>query len=138
MSGLGRACAIAGAALLAGCTGNLVSAPVRVGANKVVPATPGELYDGSYQGSATLVRALGPACPRRPSYGVVEIGDAVLVLPYTPELTFSVPVLRDGTMRLEGDGISLRGRIVGNQLGFVVRTPKCETLYRMHYVWNHS
>ncbi len=124
--------------LLGGC-GDRLAAPVRVGANGVVrPATNAELFDGSYQGHATLVRALGPGCPVRPRNGVVVIGDATLVFPYTPDLTFAAEVRRDGTMHAQAGPLRLDGRIVGNQLGFIITTPRCQTVYRMHYVWNHS
>lgn len=133
-----RFCALAAIVTLTGC-GDILAARVRVGANGVVrPATNSELYDGSYQGHATLVRAAGPGCPVRPRNGVVEIGDATLVFPYTPNLTFAAVVQRDGTMHAESGPLRLDGRIVGNQLAFTITTPRCQSVYRMRYVWNHS
>lgn len=132
------ALALAPLALVAACA-SPPAAPIRTGANGVSrPATPPELFDGSYQGRGYLVRASAPGCPDRPRYGVVEIGDAVLVYPYTPMLVLSAQIARNGTMHGQAGPATLDGRIVGDRLDFTVRTPQCESRYRMHYIWNHS
>lgn len=131
-------CALAAAATLGGC-GERLSAPVRTGVYGVSrPATIAELYDGSYQGQAALVRATGPGCPVWPAYGVVEIGDATLVYPYRPDLILAAAVAPDGSLHARTGPALLDGRIVNNHLYFVVRTPNCESRYSMHFIWNHS
>ena len=129
---------LAVSAVLGGC-GFPLSAPVRYGANRVVrPANTGELYDGSYQGHAALLAANGPFCPREPHKGVIEIGDAVLVYPYTPNLILTAPVQPDGSVHAREGAAVLDGRIVGNWLNFTIRTPNCLSWYNLHFVWNHS
>ncbi len=133
-----RPCALALILAVAGCGADL-SPRVRVGEQGVTrPATRTELYDGSYQGRVRLVRAIGPACPRWPGYGVVVIGDATLYYPYEPDLNFAAPVTREGTMHDRIGPAVLDGRIAGNQLAFTIKTPQCQSYYRMHFVWNHS
>jgi hypothetical protein len=132
-------CALASAAMLAGCGGDRLAAPVRTGANGVTrPATIAELYDGSYQGRAVLVSATGPNCPVWPRNSVVEIGDATLVYPYLPNLVLAAPVARDGSLYAQAGPAVLDGRIFNNRLEFAVRTPSCQSRYSMHFVWNHS
>jgi hypothetical protein len=116
-----------------------LSAPLRVGANGVVrPATNTELYDGSYQGRTALLAARGPGCPLEPRKGVIEIGDAVLIYPYTPDLILSAPVQRDGSVHATSGPAVLDGRIVNDRLFFTIRTPACLSSYSAHFVWNHS
>lgn len=125
------------AAALGGCV--TPAAPVRTGANGISrPATTAELFDGSYQGRAVLVRATGPGCPVRPRYGVVVIGDAELTFPYEPDLILSAPVAADGTLHAETSPAVLDGRIINDRLEFTVRTPNCQSHYSMRYIWNHS
>lgn len=124
--------------LLGGC-GFPLSAPVRVGANGVVrPATLTELYDGSYQGHTYLLAANGPGCPLEPHNGVIEIGDAVLIYPYTPTLILTAPVLPDGSVHSVAGPAVLDGRIANNRLNFTIHTPNCLSSYSTHFVWNHS
>jgi len=130
--------ALAAAALLGGCA-ERPAAPVRTGANGVSrPATTAELFDGSYQGRSVLVRNTDLACPVWPRVGVVEIGDAVLTFPYRPDLTLTAEVQPGGSMHAEIRNAVLDGRIVGRRLGFAIRTPECEALYDLRFVWNHS
>ena len=125
-------------AVLGGC-GFPLSAPVRVGANGVVrPATNTELYGGSYQGHTALLEARGPGCPLEPRKGVIEIGDAVLIYPYTPDLILTAPVQRDGSVHAATGPAVLDGRIVNDRLIFTIRTPACLSRYSTHFVWNHS
>lgn len=132
-------CALISAAALGGCGGHQLAAPVRTGVNGVTrPATPAELYDGSYQGWATLVGANAPGCPVWPREGVVEIGDATLVYPYLPNLVLAAPVAPDGSMHARAGRAVLDGRIVNDHLEFIIRTPNCQSLYRMRFIWNHS
>ena len=122
--------AIAAAGLLGGCA--LVSP-----GDPVPPASVSGRFDGSYQGVSRLVRAAVPGCPAG-RQGVLQIGDGVLTLAYTPVVVFSTHVLPDG--RLEGNAgpVSLQGRIVGNHLGMTIDSPACRTDYNADYVWNHS
>jgi hypothetical protein len=125
-------------AVLGGC-GFPLAAPVRVGANRVArPAIPSERFDGSYQGHTALLAASGPGCPLDPHKGVIEIGDAVLIYPYTPELILTAPVRPDGSVHAVAGPAVLDGRIVNNRLSFTIRTPTCLSRYSTHFVWNHS
>lgn len=125
-------------AVLGGC-GFPLSAPVRYGANGVVrPATVTELYDGSYQGHPSLLAANGPGCPLEPRKGVIEIGDAVLIYPYTPDLILTAPVRPDGSVHAVQGAAVLDGRIANNRLDFTIRTPNCLSRYSTRFVWNHS
>jgi hypothetical protein len=129
--------AFAAAAAVGGCASQ-PAAPVRAGENGVRPASLSELFDGSYQGRAVLVRNTGHICPIWPRRGVVEIGVAVLTFPYLPGLTFSAPVQPDGSLHAEYGPAVLDGRVAGESLSFAVRIPECETRYNLRFVWNHS
>jgi len=129
---------LAVAAALGGCAAPQAAA-VRTGALGVSrPATTTELFDGSYQGRAVLVRGSRPTCPVWPRYGTVEIGDAVLIYPYLPGLVFSAPVQPNGSLHSQTGQFVLDGRIVNGHLDFTVITPACASRYSMRYVWNHS
>ena len=131
--------ALAPILLVSACATPPGAAPIRTGKNGVSrPAIPSELFDGSYQGRSYLVRAAGPGCPLEPRHGVVEIGDALLIYPYTPNLVLAAQVAPNGTMHTTAGPAVLDGRVVGDQLVFTIRTPLCESRYRMHFIWNHS
>jgi hypothetical protein len=130
--------AFAAAAAVGGCA-HQPAAPVRTGQEGASrPASLSELFDGSYQGRAVLVRNTGHVCPIWPRRGVVEIGEAVLTFPYLPGLTFSAPVQPDGSLHAEYGPAVLDGRVAGDYLSFAVRIPECETHYNLRFVWNHS
>ena len=129
---------LAASAVLGGC-GFPLSAPIRYGANGVVrPATIGELHDGSYQGNTALLGVRGPGCPHEPHKGVIEIGDAVLIYPYTPDVILTAPVRPDGTVHAVTGRAVLDGRIWNDWLVFSISTPNCFSSYRTRFVWNHS
>jgi hypothetical protein len=95
------------------------------------------LFDGSYQGKVRKIGANAPECPGN-GYGIAEIGDAVLTLPYQPNLIFSVPVAADGVLRQTVGDTRIEGRVVQNRLDLLVTSGRCQTRYRLGYVWNHS
>ncbi|WP_114911892.1 hypothetical protein [Acidibrevibacterium fodinaquatile] len=95
------------------------------------------LFDGSYQGKVRAVGANAADCPKS-GYGVAEIGDATLTLPYRPGVIFTVPVAADGTLHQTVEGTRIEGRAAQNQLTLLVSSGACQTRYRLSYVWNHS
>jgi hypothetical protein len=99
--------------------------------------TPVSLFDGSYQGKVRAVGANAADCPKN-GYGVAEIGDATLTLPYRPGVIFSVPVAADGALHQTVEGTRIEGRVVQKRLDLLVSSGACQTRYRLRYVWNHS
>ena len=116
------------------------------------------LIDGTYKGVAQVVSAQVAGCPMaRP--GIITIGDRRLIFPYQPDMIFIAPVQPDGTLIARvgitiptvagGRGAaragrnaapaapatigSLDGRIGGGWLEFTVRTPSCETRYKLRW-----
>ena len=91
------------------------------------------LTDGAYRGVAELVATNGPECPAgRP--GIITIGDQRLIYPYTPRITFIAPINADGSLRANTDNATLEGLIGNGDLVFAVRTPTCESRYRLRWV----
>lgn len=114
------------------------------------PITAFPLIDGTYKGISEPVSAQDATCPAAQS-GIMIIGDRRLILPYQPTVTFVAPVQPDGAViaRLTTAGPrapntrrpappivvgNLDGRIGGGWLEFTVRTPRCETRYRLRWV----
>lgn len=118
------------------------------------------LVDGTYKGVAEPVTAQDPACSGARA-GIITIGDRRLIFPYQPHVTFVVPIQPDGTfstfsapspaprnararasarVRARADAPfvpatgSLDGRVGAGALEFTVRTPGCETRYRLRWV----
>ena len=99
--------------------------------------SPVSLFDGSYEGKIRAVGANAADCPKS-GYGVAEIGDATLTLPYRPGVIFTVPVAADGALHQTVEGTRIEGRAVRNQLNLLVSSGTCQTRYHLTYVWNHS
>ncbi len=95
------------------------------------------LFDGSYEGKIRAIGANAADCPQS-GYGVAEIGDATLTLPYRPGVIFSVPVAADGALHQTVEGTRIEGRVAQNRLTLLVSSGACQTRYRLNYVWNHS
>jgi hypothetical protein len=98
-------------------------------------ANPGRrftLVDGTYKGEAALLSATGPDCPA-PRPGIIVIGDGRLMYPYDPATPLIAPIGADGAMRAQAGNATLEGRIGEGSLAFTVRTPSCETAYRLRW-----
>lgn len=95
------------------------------------------LFDGSYEGKIRAVGTNAADCPKS-GYGVAEIGDATLTLPYRPGVIFTVPVAADGALHQTVEGTRIDGRAGQNQLNLLVSSGACQTRYHLSYVWNHS
>lgn len=113
------------------------------------------LVDGTYKGVAETVVAQGASCPAADP-GTITIGDRRLIFPFSPNVIFIAPVQPDGSLVARIVAIpptaprgrggaraavpppapigSLDGRIGGGALEFTVRTPSCETRYRLRWV----
>lgn len=121
--------------LLAGC--GTVDHYVGLGALSPAPSPTGA-FDGSYFGTAELVRARpGVTCPPD-ELGVVEVGDQRLSFAYAPLVIFNPPVQPDGRFHATANRAVLDGQIRRNRLVMTVRSPDCEARYRMHFIGNHS
>ena len=90
------------------------------------------LTDGTYKGVAELVTASGPDCPAGRN-GIITIGDQRLVYAYTPRITFIAPLRADGSLRASMGGATLEGLVGNGDLSFSVRTPTCESRYRLRW-----
>lgn len=99
--------------------------------------TPVSLFDGSYEGKIRAIGANAGDCPKS-GYGVAEIGDATLTLPYRPGVIFTVPVAADGALHQTVEGTRIEGRAGQNRLNLLVSSGTCQTRYHLRYVWNHS
>ncbi len=112
------------------------------------------LIDGTYKGVSYAIAARDAACPA-PRPGIITIGDRRLIFPYLPSVTFVAPIQADGAIiaqliaappgNAKGRAATrahravaivvgnLDGRIGGGWLEFTVRTPHCETSYRLRW-----
>ena len=105
-----------------------------------VPLTAGEsrVYNGSYQGRISTVVAKSPACPLDRGERVIMIGDGVLWYGYNPVTLFAAPVAYDGSIDAVSGNTHLTGKITGDHLDAVVKSPDCETQFSMNYIYNHG
>ncbi len=95
-------------------------------------------YNGSYQGTITQVVASGAGCPTERGERVIMVGDGVLWYAYTPVTLFESPVNYDGTIDAVSGTSHMTGRVVGDHLDAMVKSPNCETKLSMDYIYNHS
>ena len=125
---------LATALLLGGCqtTFDLVGVAVPLSASS------SRVYDGSYQGYVRSVTSTSPACPHEHGERVLMLGDGVLWYAYDPVTLFAAPVNSDGEMQSTVGTATLSGKITGNHLQAVVKSPSCESQISMDYIFNHS
>jgi hypothetical protein len=120
--------------------------------NKKYPSYVPDRVDGSYQGTAALIKAYSAdlrhtywyrpkvddeVCPHT-TYGVVEIGDRTLYYSYAPNLVFAAPVASNGAITQTVDGSTLTGQVMHGTLTFSIVTPLCTTRFNGGYKLNHS
>ena len=105
-----------------------------------IPLSAGEMrvYNGSYQGSIRQVAANGPGCPTEHGERVIMVGDGVLWYAYSPVIFFTSPVLYDGTFDAVSGDTTMKGRITGDHLEAMVKSPTCESRITMNYIYNHG
>ncbi len=109
-----------------------------VGVTVPLSASESRNYNGSYQGSIRQAATNGPACPRETGENVILIGDNTLWYAYSPAVFFTPLVNYDGTIAARSGDTVLSGRIVGNHLGMLIRSPACQTRISMDYILNHG
>jgi hypothetical protein len=97
------------------------------------PATDFPLVDGTYKGQAQLVSQEGASCPvAKP--GTVDIGDRWLIHPYQPNMLFIARIQPDGSFAAwPVPGGTLEGYARAGWLEFTVRTPTCESHYKLRW-----
>jgi hypothetical protein len=120
--------------------------------NKEYPAYLPDRIDGSYQGTASLIKIRNvdlrrtywyrpkvddQICPHT-TYGVIEIGDHVLYYSYAPNLIFAAPVKNDGTVTQTIGTSTLTGKVKHDWLNFSIVTPLCTTKFSGEFKLNHS
>ncbi len=120
--------------------------------NKKYPAYVPDRVDGSYQGTATLVKAYrvdlrhtywhrpkvdDEVCPHT-TYGIVEIGDHTLYYSYAPNLEFAAPVTSAGAIAQTVGTSTLTGQVKQGTLTFSIVTPLCTTRFSGGFKLNHS
>lgn len=108
-----------------------------VGVAVALSAGESRVYNGSYQGDITQVKANGPGCPREHGEKVIMVGDGVLWYAYSPVTFFTSPIGYDGRINALSGNTRMTGRVVGNHLDAVVKSPTCETRLSMDYILNH-
>jgi hypothetical protein len=94
-------------------------------------------YDGSYQGPIRQIVARSRTCPAEHGERVLMIGDGTLWYAYTPDIVFTSPVTRDGTIIGQAGTTALTGKIIGNHLVARIKNPDCETSISAYFVYNH-
>ncbi len=109
-----------------------------VGVAQPLSAQESRAYNGSYQGDIKQVSATGPGCPKETGEKVIMVGDGVLWYAYNPVTLFTSPVAYDGTIDASSGTAHMTGRVRGNHLDAVVKSPTCETRFSMDYILNHS
>jgi hypothetical protein len=120
--------------------------------NRHYPSYVPNRIDGSYQGTATLIKVSrvdlrhtywyrpkvsDDVCPHT-TYGVVEIGDHTLYYSYAPNLVFAAPVSATGAIAQTVEGSTLTGQVKQGTLTFNIVTPLCTTRFSGDYKLNHS
>jgi len=143
------ACILVAVLLLGGCqtTFDLVGVAIPLSTEE------SHHYDGSYQGTVELVTDADPTCRAGEPERVVMVGDGVLWYAYGPATLFSLPIAYDGTLGGKSGDATLTGRITGNHLEAVIKSPSgiigkrlavaiksppCEAVLSMDYIYNHS
>ena len=108
-----------------------------VGVAQPLSAGESRRFNGSYQGSIDQVASNGPACPRESGEKVLMVGDGVLWYAYTPTVLFTSPIRYDGTIEATSADTTMRGKVTGNHMDVVVKSPTCETRMSLNYIYNH-
>ncbi len=109
-----------------------------VGVTVPLSASESHNYNGSYQGSIRQAAANGPACPKETGEKVIQIGDNTLWYAYSPAVFFTPLVSYDGTVNASSGDTVLAGKIIGNHLAMVIKSPACQTRISMNYIYNHG
>ncbi len=109
-----------------------------VGVAVPLSASETRAYNGSYQGDITQLASNGPGCPSEHGESVIMVGDGVLWYAYTPVTLFESPVSYDGTIDAVSGNSHMTGRVMGDHLEALVKSPTCETRLSMDYIYNHS
>jgi hypothetical protein len=105
-----------------------------------IPLSAGESrhYDGSYQGEIRQASTNGPTCPRENGEKVIMVGDGFLWYAYSPDAFFTPPVNYDGTINARAGNAVLTGKIDGDHLRMLIKSPTCQTNISMNYIYIHS
>ena len=122
------------AALLCGCqtTFDLVGVTIPLQVSET------RHWDGSYQGDIRQTAATGPGCPNEHGERVLMVGDGVVWYAYTPVTFFAAPIRYDGTIETTSGSTTMTGKITGDDLNLLLKSPNCETRIAMHYIYNRS
>ncbi len=122
------------AALLGGCQ----TAFDLVGVSVPLPISDTRHWAGSYQGQIRQVAANGPGCPTESGQQVIMVGDDVVWYAYSPVIFFASPIRYDGTIESTSGSATMRGKIVGDHMDVLIKSPVCETRMSLHYIYNRS
>ena len=114
-------------------TYNLTIARLQLAQASELPKNQLNRVDGTYKGIITLVEAHNPNCPPT-QWGIIDVGDSTLMLPYTPAIIMSVAVQPDGRLHGQAGTTVLDGVLRDGWLNFTVSSPACISRYNFRYV----
>ena len=112
---------------------NLTIARLQLAQVDELPDPQIDRVDGTYKGIVTLVEAHNPNCPMT-TWGIIDVGDRTLVLPYTPALVMTASVEPDGHVHAQYGSTVLDGALHDGRLNFIVKSPVCVSRYDFRYV----
>ena len=114
-------------------TYNLTIARLQLAQSSELPSNQLDRVNGTYKGVITLVEAHNPNCPPT-QWGIIDVGDDTLMLPYTPAVIMSVAVQPDGRLHGQAGTTVLDGVLRDGWLNFTVSSPACTSRYNFRYV----